>query len=251
MKFTSIENAERAKGLELGGVGIRVYPISTNPQLIKQYRATNPSDFDSYGRPRRTSTTNAPKDTLAKLNRDPTPRRRGSTSVARAQASGIMHNYSLEFSRDRNLSNAASSTSSPPVMPMQGSSRSIETGGGDVHATPRQPSSSIPLLTPAVNIEDDLNSRAPTGVVSSIDTAPSTSTFPLSFSNTITMSLCGGAITFDLQELQQDPQVIIDLLKLTQSERGNWMIVAANYRRSSNTSAAISVLDAMTAGKSA
>lgn len=235
MKFTNIENAERAIGLELGGVGIRVYPISTNPQLIKQYRSTNPSDFDSYGRPRRTSTSNAPKDTL--------DRRRGSTSVVRAEASGVMH---LEFSRDRNLSNAASYTSKPLVMPMQGSSKSSGTGGGDAHVTPRQPSSSTPLLTPVTNVKDDLNSQAPTVVVSSIDAAPSTSAFPLSFSNTITMSLSGGAITFDLQELQQDPQVIIDILKLTQSERGNWMIVAANYRRSSNTPAAVSVLDAMT-----
>ena len=62
------------------------------------------------------------------------------------------------------------------------------------------------------------------------------------------MSLCGEIITYDLDALEEDPRVIIHLLKATSSERGNWMTVGGQYRRKGNPSAALAVITAMIEG---
>ncbi|KIK67287.1 hypothetical protein GYMLUDRAFT_37368 [Collybiopsis luxurians FD-317 M1] len=61
----------------------------------------------------------------------------------------------------------------------------------------------------------------------------------------IQLCVCGELFSYDLSALQSDPQEIIELLKCTASERGNWMIVAATYRRIQNSQAAVTVLQAM------
>ncbi|KAF9066147.1 hypothetical protein BDP27DRAFT_1331031 [Rhodocollybia butyracea] len=59
------------------------------------------------------------------------------------------------------------------------------------------------------------------------------------------LCLSGEVFSYDLKNLQPDPREIVDLLKCTGSERGNWMIVGASYRRQGNPRAAIIVLKAM------
>jgi hypothetical protein len=63
------------------------------------------------------------------------------------------------------------------------------------------------------------------------------------------MFLCGESITYDLEALETDPQAIIALLKATASERGSWMIVAGQYRRKGNPSAALTVMTTMIEGQ--
>ncbi|KAF8210401.1 hypothetical protein K438DRAFT_1809618 [Mycena galopus ATCC 62051] len=61
----------------------------------------------------------------------------------------------------------------------------------------------------------------------------------------ILMRLYGEPITLDLPALADDPPTVIQLLKITLSERGNWLIVGAYYRRIGNPAAAIAVVTAM------
>ncbi|KAF5393397.1 hypothetical protein D9757_000693 [Collybiopsis confluens] len=62
----------------------------------------------------------------------------------------------------------------------------------------------------------------------------------------IQLSLCGELFSYDLRNLQSiNPREVIELLKTTGSERGNWMIVGASYRRKRNPRAAIAILNEM------
>ncbi|KAG7446225.1 uncharacterized protein BT62DRAFT_1075818 [Guyanagaster necrorhizus] len=61
----------------------------------------------------------------------------------------------------------------------------------------------------------------------------------------IAMSLCDQIFTFNLQCLEPDPREIIELLKLTASDKGNWALVGLHYRRVGNPSAAITVITTM------
>ncbi|KAJ3830171.1 hypothetical protein F5880DRAFT_1299787 [Lentinula raphanica] len=61
----------------------------------------------------------------------------------------------------------------------------------------------------------------------------------------IRLCLCGELFSYDLNNLLSDPREIIELLKCTGSERGNWMMVGAFYRRRGNVHAAIAVIESM------
>ena len=71
-----------------------------------------------------------------------------------------------------------------------------------------------------------------------------------SFRPNTRLLLCfhGEMITCDLKALDSDSQSIIELLKITDSERGSWMIVGAHYRRSGNVKAAMTVIQMMVEG---
>ncbi|KAF9012440.1 hypothetical protein BDQ17DRAFT_1343895 [Cyathus striatus] len=75
-----------------------------------------------------------------------------------------------------------------------------------------------------------------------IDKVP---TLPYTIETRITMNLMGQAIVCDLQEMKTDPRGLIELLKVTSSERGVWMTVGAYYRRVGNPLAAISVMNGL------
>jgi hypothetical protein len=62
------------------------------------------------------------------------------------------------------------------------------------------------------------------------------------------MRLCGENITLDLRSLAGNPVTVIELLKVTSSERGNWLIVGAYYRRTGNPAGAREVVTAMLEG---
>jgi hypothetical protein len=63
------------------------------------------------------------------------------------------------------------------------------------------------------------------------------------------MTLCDQAINFDLQDLDDDPCSIIELLSATSSDRDKWMIVGAFYRRKGNVHAALTVVTTMVKGQ--
>ena len=79
--------------------------------------------------------------------------------------------------------------------------------------------------------------------------APPALTFPLSRETSISMNICGQVITYDLQSLGLNPQVIIELLKVTKSECATWMIVSAFYRRRGEPRNGISVMKSFIEGK--
>ncbi|KAI0029658.1 hypothetical protein K488DRAFT_88514 [Vararia minispora EC-137] len=62
---------------------------------------------------------------------------------------------------------------------------------------------------------------------------------------TISMTLCGERVHYDLSTLEDDPATIIRLLKMSASDRDNWMIIASSYRRAGKLHAAILVVSKM------
>ena len=66
----------------------------------------------------------------------------------------------------------------------------------------------------------------------------------------LALQLSGVSFTYELKSLDSNPKEIIQLLKITGSERGNWMLVGAHYRRNANPAAAVRVATAMIEGKS-
>jgi hypothetical protein len=84
--------------------------------------------------------------------------------------------------------------------------------------------------------------------ISSPEAAPLTAKFPLSCDSKIRLFLFGEVITCDLKTLDPDPKVIIQLLKTTQSERANYMIVGATYRRSGFPQSAKAIMETMIQG---
>ena len=85
--------------------------------------------------------------------------------------------------------------------------------------------------------------------ISTSECAPPALTFPLSRETSISMNLCGQVITYDLKSLGLNPQVIIELLKVTKSECATWMIVSAFYRRFGEPRNGISVMKAFIEGE--
>lgn len=85
--------------------------------------------------------------------------------------------------------------------------------------------------------------------VSAFECAPPALTFPLSRETSISMNLCGQVVTYNLKSLGINPQVIIELLKVTKSECASWMIVSAFYRRRGEPRNGISVMKSFIEGR--
>jgi hypothetical protein len=114
-------------------------------------------------------------------------------------------------------------------------------------ASLRSPPPRLPLLISTSKVPAPTPNQLPTPV-SPTRPLPSVSEMLFSLETRLEMSLCGEPIVYDLKTLEDDPQAIIDLLKVTASERGSWMIVACHYRRKFKVAAAISVMTSMLEG---
>ncbi|KAL1691512.1 hypothetical protein GGG16DRAFT_113032 [Schizophyllum commune] len=102
-----------------------------------------------------------------------------------------------------------------------------------------------------------LTNRSPIGpasILPSLDpqslahAASSTTILPqtfFSFDTRISISIQGRPITLDLRALENDPQVIMELLRATDAERANWLIAAVYFRRAGNPAAAITITNAL------
>jgi hypothetical protein len=96
-----------------------------------------------------------------------------------------------------------------------------------------------------------VNAQGPLSLsISSPEAVSVSANFPLTCASKIHLSLFGEVITCDLKTLGSDPAVIIQLLKTTQSERANYMIVGASYRRSGLPKNAKAIIEAMIQGTS-
>ncbi|KAG6819870.1 hypothetical protein H0H93_007804 [Arthromyces matolae] len=69
-------------------------------------------------------------------------------------------------------------------------------------------------------------------------------------SHRLSLSFFGEEFSYDLDMLENDPAAIIELLKAIESEKHNWMVVGAHYRRIGNAMAAVSVIEALISCKS-
>ena len=107
----------------------------------------------------------------------------------------------------------------------------------------RAPPTLVTALTPPTQPEPRLT------YIDSSKAARSLTVSCLPLVTHIQFCVCGELFSYDLSSLQPDPQEIIELLKCTGSERGNWMIVGATYRRNRNPHAAITVLHTMLEGR--
>ena len=85
--------------------------------------------------------------------------------------------------------------------------------------------------------------------VSTSECSPPALTFPLSRETSISMNLCGQVVTYNLESLGPNPQVIIELLKVAKSECATWMIVSAFYRRRGKPRNGIFVMRSFIEGK--
>ena len=98
-----------------------------------------------------------------------------------------------------------------------------------------RPSNNVQLVGLTIGAED-IDSRETVASSTSCETR-------------VSMILCGEVITYDLQSSESDPRVVIELLKATKSERANYMIVAAYYRRTGDPQGAKDVLLSMIEGE--
>jgi hypothetical protein len=108
-------------------------------------------------------------------------------------------------------------------------------------------SSTIAQTTASLPFSDLAN--GPSNTVSRPLLLPSLFGPTFTLESSITMTLCGEAFIYDLNNLERAPTVIIELLEATSSERGNWIQVGSHYRRKSNPRAAISVVSTMLQGQ--
>jgi hypothetical protein len=72
---------------------------------------------------------------------------------------------------------------------------------------------------------------------------------PLTLDSRLFIKIQGQDIMYDLaKDQEQDPKIVIELLKLSLSERGNWMVAGAHFRRVGKPRAAIDIMYAMLEG---
>ncbi|KAH9485018.1 hypothetical protein JR316_0001922 [Psilocybe cubensis] len=97
----------------------------------------------------------------------------------------------------------------------------------------------------SLHMEEGLarGSRSGPGI-SLLPNGPTVAT-PLTCDSRIYLSLCGEIIAYDLNSEPSNPQVVIELLRATKSERGNYMIAGAFYRRMGHPQSAKAVLLSM------
>uniref|UniRef100_A0A8H7Y422 Uncharacterized protein n=1 Tax=Psilocybe cubensis TaxID=181762 RepID=A0A8H7Y422_PSICU len=101
----------------------------------------------------------------------------------------------------------------------------------------------IPLRHHSLDTSLARGSRSGPGI-SLLPNGPTVAT-PLTCDSRIYLSLCGEIIAYDLNSEPSNPQVVIELLRATKSERGNYMIAGAFYRRMGHPQSAKAVLLSM------
>jgi len=76
-----------------------------------------------------------------------------------------------------------------------------------------------------------------------------TPSLPYSLETRLVFEIQGQKQVYDLsQDSGLNPESIIELLRLSKSERGNWMMVGAYFRRRGNPRAALQVVATMVQG---
>ncbi|KAJ6587046.1 hypothetical protein DFH09DRAFT_243836 [Mycena vulgaris] len=234
IEFADVASAERAIALKLDIAGVRVLDVSSQPRLVDQYRVVNPSAFAEAhdlqsNAAAGTSRSSGHRKDLGGRKRPPL----GTQNVRRPD----------------HLLPSLDSLSVPEtglfLQTLKSSNAPISHASGPQTNTQRNISSNVklPLSSSAPSL--DFPHSFPTSLLpSAIPSSSTLNPFPC-IENRILMRLCGENITLDLRSLAGDPATVIELLKVTASERGNWLIVGAYYRRTGNPGGAKAVVTAM------
>ncbi|KAJ7594411.1 hypothetical protein C8J56DRAFT_1044154 [Mycena floridula] len=218
INFTDAVGPERAVALRPDVTGLRIFAICKDPHLIEQYRAVNPSAVEAFFNEQK-------RDNLQNLN----PRRfeRDTTRRVRTRTrKPYKHNIDNTASdATPNIFSALRSTKTPLLC----SDRPLNVS--------RNPSPELKVIPPSAShifsFSTSLVSGSPSiGPIYAMDAR-------------VTIPILGELMLCDLRQLEADPEPMIQLLNKTESERGTWMIVGAQYRRMGNPSAAIKVISGM------
>lgn len=251
LHFEDIASSERALNLE--GQHMKVLPVAKHPHLISQYRSVNPAAFNppqEIKKPNENTVQRVPKTA------QPTAK----ASIPSKAKSGLVRLGVTALSDRLNKPSQSAPTPLPPATqsstglarPSTGPFMQFLNSSRTLISNPRKNSrrpnhlefaASAPYSAPSISNSPP---KIPASVSVDMSNGPYGSFFTLQ--SCITLGLSGQIITYNLESLDSDPRGIIALLKNTSSERGNWMVVAAYYRRKGNARAAIHVATAMLSG---
>ncbi|KAJ7178406.1 hypothetical protein C8R43DRAFT_457212 [Mycena crocata] len=226
IEFSDVAGAQRALTLKLDHIpGVRVLDVATQPRLVDQYRVVNPSAFTGVNDMQSNGGVGRPNGIRSEANR--APRDSPNTTMGPADVLPPPDGPSAPETGLflQALKSSDNPVSHPPGLQTDGRKRAIS---GPVISPP-----SLPLPHSfAATLPLPANSSSAANPLSCMESR-------------ILMRLCGENITLDLRSLAGDPATVIELLKVTASERGNWLIVSAYYRRTGNPGGAKAVVTAM------
>ncbi|KAJ7783306.1 hypothetical protein B0H16DRAFT_1710098 [Mycena metata] len=215
IEFADVASARAALSMKLDA-GVRVLDVSPSENLVNQYRVINPSAFGEGDAMQSSAGGGRVQNDLGATNRAGRPRPNDVLSLP--GTSSVPQIGVLQCLKSTNA--PISHSSAPPPDP----------------ADTRRNAALLPAI-PSLILSHSFPAPLPTP-------SPAANPFPC-MENHILMRLCGENITLDLRCLAADPATVIELLKVTASERGNWLIVGAYYRRTGNPVGAIAVVTAM------
>jgi hypothetical protein len=247
IEFKHSGSVDRALRLKLNHA--RVYSLVMNPSLVKDFFSVAPSSSDqprhspsqSSHNPKRTEPVSVPsKPKTARPHGSDTPPDANVVSSPATQLTTPLHLPP----HTESIFQALKSSPTPITKRNDSSGVTIQSA----NKSQQDPDSHRPTalsIPPAIPLKNAISLPSPI-----TPSTPSVAIGPLSsMEKRIVMSLCGEKITYDLGALEDDPGVIIQLLKATSSERGNWMTVAGQYRRNRNPTAALAVVTELVKGK--
>jgi hypothetical protein len=239
---------ERALNLnadsEVDGTSIRVYRAASNPLGLEQFRAARNHRYKNEIRDPQASSKLTGASTRVAFNNRTKPRwhknppAQGShNSLFTLQSGGTPgpHLFQALTSPELRLSQSSTNTQS-----MLRPSNNNRTAFKYLSRTSPAPIISCNANIPAVS--------DPRQSSSSLGLKTQTTTSSISPDIQLLLNFCGEDIIYDLKALESDTRFIIELLRITGSERGSWMTVSAYYRRSGNPQAAITVVKSMIEG---
>ncbi|KAJ7446187.1 hypothetical protein B0H11DRAFT_388620 [Mycena galericulata] len=226
IEFVDVASAERALSLKLDIPGVRVLDVATQPRLVDQYRVINPSAFaeglDLQSNAGTGQSTGVRND-LGGRNRVPLGNPNLRRLVLPSSGSSTLPETGLFLQALKSSDSPVSRSSDPQA---------------DIENRPISLNMPLPPAKPSLPLPHSFPAAVPLPSTSSAN--PFTC-----MENRILMRLCGENISLDLSSLAADPATVIELLKVTASERGNWLIVGAYYRRTGNPESAKAVVSAM------
>lgn len=215
-------STDRALQLRLGSsAGLLVYPIHSNHHLVEQFRSCK-----AYGSSRQfTGQGDAAIWPSSPTDFPSAPPQDSRSAVKSSQKGRVSESETLS------LLSALSGQHGP--------------GDSVQHPTANTLSNESSMSNPT-HTSDSTNEP-----VSTLHTQKALDASPVSFSldSRLFIDIQGQHIVYDLaKDPEQDPKIVIDLLKLSSSERGNWMVAGAHFRRIGKPRAAIDIMYAMLEG---
>ncbi|CAA7259075.1 unnamed protein product [Cyclocybe aegerita] len=267
LKFSSTIFANNALNLKWEIPGLQVLPIHEQPCLIEQYRRANPAMALTGEDDLPTNTLSSQQEeqricheipSVTELDRDfkfPVARSRKnhrSNTISKRCSTSMMGagEYYVQEQEAHGF-NAIPQPFDFSGYAMQNwdvgpqamiSLKALE--GWDMDRLDEHPSSELFVCGASTSVTASAGPLTSLRIASA-ESKPVVATFSMSCESRISMELCGETILYDLKDLESNPRVIIELLKVTKSERGNYMLVGAFYRRTGNPQAAKTVINAM------